>query len=95
MFEPAFFEWDDDKARRNLEKHRLAFSRAVLVFDDRDRVAWEVTRPTDGELRWKTVGLVDRSLCTLVFTIRGDVCRLISARRSNRTEERRYGDGSI
>jgi len=27
-------EWDDDKSRQNLRKHRIRFETAVLVFDD-------------------------------------------------------------
>jgi uncharacterized DUF497 family protein len=95
MFQPAFFEWDPEKAQSNLPKHRLAFTRSVLVFDDPERVEWDVTRVTDRETRWKTVGRVDGSIYTLVFTIRGQACRLISARRANLAEERRYGDRSI
>jgi uncharacterized DUF497 family protein len=28
------FEWDDDKNRRNLAKHKFSFETARLVFDD-------------------------------------------------------------
>ena len=28
------FEWDRDKARRNLNKHKLSFDEAVTVFYD-------------------------------------------------------------
>jgi uncharacterized DUF497 family protein len=45
----------------------------------------------DGEERRKAIGLIDGKLYTVVYTLRGSVCRLISARRSNAKESRSYG----
>ena len=32
---PPLFEWDENKARLNLRKHRVTFIEAVSVFEDR------------------------------------------------------------
>ncbi|WP_367278244.1 BrnT family toxin [uncultured Alsobacter sp.] len=95
MFHPRYFEWDSEKANANFAKHGLDFSFAVQVFDDAFRVTWDVSRPGDHEPRWKVAGRIGTSLHALVFTVRGDIVRVISARRTNRSEERRYGDRSI
>lgn len=33
------FEWDEDKAQHNLEKHGIAFAGALAVFEDPRRIA--------------------------------------------------------
>ncbi|AVO43965.1 BrnT family toxin [Phreatobacter cathodiphilus] len=85
------FDWHDGKAAANVAKHRLRFDRAVAVFADPDRVDFDVSRAEDGEVRRKTVGRLDGRLTTVVYTLRGDVHWVISARRANKAEERRYG----
>ncbi|MDB5643056.1 MAG: hypothetical protein JWN07_2373 [Hyphomicrobiales bacterium] len=95
MFEPSEFEWDLAKARSNLEKHGIAFNEAVIVFEDRTRHVLDVTRERDNEMRLKTVGVFRGQLFTVVFTARGTVCRIISARRSNSKEAREHGNRAL
>jgi len=91
---PISFEWDDAKASRNLAKHRMSFEMAKEAFSDPDAVIFDVTRKEDGETRLKVVGRIGVRLFAVVYTPRGVVRRLISARRANAKEERRYGDRS-
>jgi len=51
----------------------------------------DTTRAVDGEPRQKAIGAIDGKLYAVVFTMRGETCRLISARRTNRKEDRIYG----
>jgi uncharacterized DUF497 family protein len=88
---PAEFEWDDAKASANEAKHRVRFDYAAAVFWDDNRLDLDTTRADDGEERRKAVGLIEGKLYTVVYTLRGSVCRLISARRSNAKEGRSYG----
>jgi uncharacterized DUF497 family protein len=44
--------------------------------------------------RTKVVGLVEEKLYVAVVTYRDHICRIISARRANASEEKRYGDRS-
>jgi len=90
---PVDFEWDDAKAASNLDKHGVRFAYAVRVFDDPDRIEIDAARAKDGETRRKTLGRIDGRVFTVVHVMRGESCRLISARRANRKEERCYGDG--
>ena len=55
------------------------------------RVEFEVSKPEDGEVRHKVVGEIERRLFTVVYAPRGGVTRIISGRRSNSSEARRYG----
>ena len=88
------FEWDADKAAGNFRKHGVRFEFAVAVFDDPRRIESDVSRAQDGELRSKTVGRIGNKLFAVVFTMRGAVRRIISARRTSAAEDKRYADHS-
>lgn len=92
MFED--FEWDEAKARSNLAKHRITFDDALAVFADTEIVIVASFRAQDGEERFKAIGRIGGRIFTVVYTERGGVRRIISARRANATEEKRYGDNS-
>ena len=85
------FEWDDAKARSNLSKHGVPFAYAARVFLDRSMVDFDATREGEPEARRKAVGLIERKLFVVVYTDREGVCRIISARRANATEQKAYG----
>ncbi len=88
------FEWDPVKAEANLKKHGVAFEDAVRVFADPFHIS-EVERAEGGEHRWQTIGTVDGTrLLLAVHTWRDedgvDIIRIISARKAERYERRRY-----
>ena len=93
-----YFEWDDQKAQINFRKHGIRFEEAVLVFDDPFAVSAQ-DRIENGELRWQTIGMVGGCLLLLVaHTVRfedkgAEHVRIISARRVDRKERRRYEHG--
>jgi uncharacterized protein len=89
------FEWDEEKAASNLAKHGFTFFGAARVFADPARLVIDASRAQDGERRSKAVGRVGERVFTVVFTMRGETVRLISARPSNSQERRLYGDRSI
>ena len=90
-----YFEWDEQKAQVNLRKHGIGFIDAVRVFDDPLAVTVQ-DRIENGEQRWQTVGMAGGYLLLLVaHTVRLEsegieVVRIISARRVDRAERRRY-----
>ena len=92
------FEWDDEKAATNYRKHGVRFEEAVLVFEDPLAVS-EQDRIENGELRWRTLGMVGGFLLLLVaHTVRAEegdceVVRIVSARRADRKERTRYEHG--
>lgn len=85
------FEWDDAKAQSNLAKHGVLFAYAARVFLDPDVVDFDASKPEDGEVRRKAVGVIEGRLFVVVYTVRDEVVRVISARRCNAAEARRYG----
>jgi uncharacterized protein len=89
------FEWDPAKAQSNLKKHHVSFEIATRVFTDPFAVVGQ-DRIENGEHRWQTLGIVDGYLLLLVaHTVRDDeddaeVIRIISARRADPKERKRY-----
>ncbi|WP_455480082.1 BrnT family toxin [Bartonella sp. B23] len=94
------FEWDKVKAESNLRKHRVSFEIATRIFSDPFAVVQQ-DRIENGEYRWQTLGLVEGHLLLLVaHTIYDDkdgveVIRIISARRANLKERKRYEKESL
>ena len=84
------FEWDEDKAARNLEKHGVSFVAAVAVFEDPRRIERLDLRQDYGEDRVQAIGRSKGRVLFVVYTRRGELIRLISARRANRNERQAY-----
>lgn len=85
----ALYQWDEFKARGNQRKHGVDFADAALVLED-DRALTVRDEATDEE-RWVTLGCdaLGRVL-VVVYTWRGEVARLISARKATPVERRQY-----
>ena len=84
------FEWDDDKARANLAKHKVSFRDAKLVFDTGNVNDDPDLSMNYGEDRYIAVGLVKGRLMAVLYTLRGERRRIISARLATRKEEQDY-----
>ncbi len=84
------FDWDSAKAKANSDKHGITFPDAVNVVADPRVMIMDVTRLQYGESRFKAVGMVDDLILAVIFTDRGTVRRIISARRSRTNERRDY-----
>ncbi|HEX9198763.1 MAG TPA: BrnT family toxin [Acidobacteriaceae bacterium] len=85
------FEWDEAKNTENLRKHDVEFETAKLVFDDPFAVTVRADSDEVEEERWVTVGSIGpHAVVHVVTTWRGDVVRMISARRATAIERRNY-----
>jgi uncharacterized protein len=84
------FEWDENKARHNLRKHGVGFVASLAVFEDPRRIERVGDRRDYGEDRIQVIGLSAGRVLFVVYTRRGDVIRVISARRANRDERKAY-----
>ena len=92
---PLSFEWDEDKAMINRQKHGISFETAALVFEDEDRVEIFDEGHSIDEDRYITIGMAGEILFG-VYTERKEAIRLISARLSNARERSLYyGDGKV
>lgn len=84
------FEWDDAKAASNESKHFVSFPFAVRAFEDENRLTVMDERSDYGEVRYITLARIEKRVYVLVYTLRNSVIRLISARKANSREEKRY-----
>ena len=93
------FEWDPNKAKSNLIKHKVSFEIAASVFKDKNLISVFDEIHSDNEERWATIGL-DTKTRTLVvihtyISIDDNNCniRIISARKATKNEEKIYNEG--
>ena len=85
------FEWDEDKAERNLRLHGVAFPEAVKVFDDAIAIEeYDAEHSTKDEARYTRIGMSSTRLLFVVFTVREERMRIIHARKADRIMERLY-----
>jgi uncharacterized DUF497 family protein len=88
------FEWDDDKAARNIDKHGVLFQDAATVFGDPLSITYYDPDHSDDEDRFITIGHTTSGILLIVsHTDRGDRVRIISARRATRKEKKAYENG--
>ena len=85
------YEWDEDKRHENLRKHGVDFA-IVEGFDWDHAVVFEDTREAYHERRWVAFAPIGDRLFALVFTMRGDVTRVISLRKATKKERKLYGE---
>lgn len=85
------FEWDPQKATRNLRKHKISFTEAATVFDDPLSITVADPDHSAEEDRFIIVGQsYRRRLLIVSFAERGDRIRIISARELTRSERKAY-----
>jgi uncharacterized DUF497 family protein len=86
------FEWNDAKAASNWRDHGVTFEMARDAFRD----AFAVEAVDEGqdttEERYVLLGMVENRLLFVSYTVRGERTRIISARRAEPFERRRYHD---
>jgi len=88
------FEWDRNKADRNLSKHSVSFEEAKTVFEDPLYVDFYDPDHSEEEERYLIVGESHQGRLLIVsYTERGNIIRLISAREATRIEREVYEEG--
>ncbi|MBP7687489.1 MAG: BrnT family toxin [Thermoflexales bacterium] len=93
------FDWDANKAKVNLRKHKVSFDEAKTVFND----PLLITFPDDGhsvvEERQISIGFsANRRVLLVVHTERNEtensiIIRIISCRKATASERRVYEEG--
>ncbi|MBC7311493.1 MAG: BrnT family toxin [Rhizobium sp.] len=81
------FEWDETKRLENIRKHGIDFEDAVLALA-LPRI--EHSSDRNGERRTVAVCPEASRLIAVVYTMRGETCRIISARVARPHERREY-----
>ncbi len=85
----ANFEWDPQKQVENVRKHGIDFTTASQIWDG--PVYEQIDDRRDyGETRTLAFGIAEDRILAVLYTRRGTSHRIISARRTNVRERRRY-----
>jgi len=85
------FTWDQNKAARNVAKHRVSFEEAASAFDDPLYLDFFDPEHSEDECRYLRVGLSQLGrLLVIAYTERSESVRLISARKATRQERMLY-----
>ena len=88
------FEWDEDKAARNLAKHGVSFHEGATVFGDPMAITYSDPDHSEDEDRFLTFGhSAGGDLLIVSHTDRGDRTRITSVRRATRKERKLYEEG--
>lgn len=89
------FEWNPDKAEKNVQKHQVSFNEAATVFGDPLSMTFHDPDHSIEEDRYITVGLSRLGkLLIVAHTDRGERIRIISARKATRRERKFYEKGN-
>ncbi len=87
-------EWDPAKAATNLRKHKISFEEAAMALADDLSLTGSDPDHSTVERRFVTFGMsAEGQLLAVSHTERGDVLRIISARRATRHERKVYEEG--
>ena len=86
------FEWDTNKAETNENKHKVSFEEATTVFGD--PLSLTIPDPLHSlpeDERFITIGMSYRQkLLIVVHCDKGNVVRIISARKATKPEQNKY-----
>lgn len=89
------FEWDEEKAKSNLKKHRVSFDEALTVFTDPFSLTIPDPGHSSGEQRYIDIGSSERGrMLVVVYTERGSNIRIVSGRKATKSERKIYGEGN-
>ena len=93
------FEWDKEKNKSNIRKHRVSFEDAETVFKDDNLIIVFDDEHSAYEERFNAIGedLIHRRLmvchCYRIDNDEEDIIRIISARMANKNEVKIYERG--
>ncbi len=88
------FDANPKKAKANLLKHGVSFEEAASVFLDPRAITFADPDASQDEDRERTYGFSNHNrLLVVAHTDRGQVVRIISARKANKDEQEIYAEG--
>ena len=85
------FDWDEEKAQHNLNKHGISFEEATSVFDDPLFLTFADPKHSRNKRRFIIMGeSATGRLLVVSYTDRSETIRLISARPITNKERKAY-----
>ncbi|HEY9703803.1 MAG TPA: BrnT family toxin, partial [Allocoleopsis sp.] len=89
------FEWDANKQHQNQQKHRVSFDEAATVWTDPlALIAPDPEHSVEEEREWIIGTSYKNRLLVVVYTMRNDTIRIISARQATKSERQQYEEES-
>ena len=88
------YEWDPEKARRNLREHGVSFEEAATVFLDPLAMTYPDPDHSNEEHREITIGYSAKRLLFVSYVQRRNRTRIISAREATRRERKQHEESS-
>jgi len=89
------FQWDEGNSSKNWTSHGISQTEAEQAFGNRPVVVRGDVAHSRREARYFAFGRTDGGrLLTVVFTVRGGLLRVISARPMSRRERRGYAQAT-
>jgi uncharacterized DUF497 family protein len=82
------FEFDQDKSSSNKDKHGIDFHEAQFMWLDPERIV--IPARTLDEVRFLMVAKFSGDYWSAIFTMRGEIIRIISVRKSRQNEKEIY-----
>ena len=90
-----FFEWDPNKAKRNLEIHGVSFEEGSTAFKDPLSLTIYDPLHSEDEDRFVLIGnSFNNRLLIVIHTERADNIRIISARKATKKERKYYEENN-
>ncbi len=87
------FDWNPAKCGKNITDRGIDFADVLVGFIDPARKVVRDDRKDYGEVRYNMLAKVNGRVFHITFTERGKVLWIISARKANQREQRRYEQG--
>ena len=83
------FEYDENKSRKNREKHGIDFIEAQMWWQDKDALVVPANIVGD-ETRYALIAKYRTKCFIAIFVIRDGAYRIINVRRCRKKEEKHY-----
>lgn len=92
---PDELEWDDAKSKHCEQQRGFNFEYAAQALYDPNRLIHEDKRFNYGEQRFQLIGKIEGRVFVIVYALRGQITRIISARKANKREVKRYENRAL
>ena len=87
------FEWDEGNTDKNWIRHNVRWTECEEVFFNHPLLVLADERHSEAEPRYYALGRTNAGRhLFVVFTVRGDLVRVISAREMSRRERKEYAN---
>jgi uncharacterized DUF497 family protein len=83
------FTWDPDKCSENVRLRKVDFAVAARIFEGPVLIS-EDARQDYGEKRLRAIGEFEGQSYVVAYTLRGEICRIITAWKVGKAGEQRY-----